>query len=94
MAEVVWSNSALSDLTSIAEYIEDDSPKYAQITVGKIYERTGILESHPQLGRIVPEKEVETIRELIEGNYRIIYEIVDTTVYILTIHHSSRRLSI
>jgi plasmid stabilization system protein ParE len=35
----------------------------------------------------------EIIRELIEGNYRIIYKIVnDSRIDILTIHHSSRDL--
>ena len=33
MAEIIWTNGALSDLYDIAQYIEKDSPKYAQITI-------------------------------------------------------------
>jgi len=47
----------------------------------------------PLLGKIVPEFDKDTFRELIEGNYRIIYKVVnDSQVDILTIHHSSRDL--
>ena len=47
----------------------------------------------PKLGRIVPEKNDDTIRELIEGNYRIIYEVKrDDSVEILVVHHSSKPL--
>jgi toxin ParE1/3/4 len=46
-----------------------------------------------EAGRIVPEKGEESVRELIEGNYRIIYEVVsDNLIYILTVYHSARDL--
>ena len=47
----------------------------------------------PQTGRIVPEKNEENLRELIEGNYRIIYEIISADqINILTVYHSARDL--
>ena len=94
MAEVIWSNGALLDLTDIAEYIERDSPKYAQITITKLYNKVDILVSHPKAGRVVPEADNDNIRELIEGNYRIIYEIMEDQLFILTVHHSARKLSL
>jgi plasmid stabilization system protein ParE len=43
------------------------------------------------IGRIVPEIEIVEIRELIEGNYRIIYRIFSKeSIEILTVHHSAR----
>ena len=60
----------------------------------RIRNRTDILKKHIYIGRIVPEINREYIRELIEGNYRIIYKIVSKQqIDILTIHHSSRDLS-
>ena len=94
MAQIIWTRNALSDLTSIAEFIEVDSPKYATITVQNIYKRTELLIDHPHAGRIVPELEQDKIREVIEGNYRIIYEVISNKVYILTVHHSARRLKL
>ncbi len=46
----------------------------------------------PELGRIVPERDNESIRELIEGNYRIIYffdKVIDT-IEIITVHHAAQ----
>jgi plasmid stabilization system protein ParE len=65
--------------------------KYAKIVVNKIFNVTEILEQFPFAGRMVPEFSKKHIRELICGNYRIIYAIVsEEMVDILTIHHSSR----
>lgn len=47
------------------------------------------------MGRIVPEQDNQYLREMIFGNYRIIYELTkdQTKIEILTIHHHSRLLS-
>ena len=42
--------------------------------------------------RIVPELPLENIREILHGNYRIIYRQTDDSVQILTVHHSARLL--
>ena len=94
MAEIVWTSNALTDLSEIGEYIANDSPKYAEITISKLYHKVEILTEHPRIGRIVPETEQENLRELIEGNYRIIYEITNDGIFILTVHHSARILKL
>ena len=48
------------------------------------------LAQFPQSGRIVPEFNDETIRELIYGSYRIIYKISGTTCSIVAVIHGSR----
>jgi toxin ParE1/3/4 len=93
-AEVRWTLSALEDIENIAEFIAKDSKHWAFIQVEKFFLRSEILETHPLAGRVVPEIGNESIRELIEGNYRIIYSIVsDIRVDILTIHQSHRLLA-
>jgi len=92
MAKIIWTKYALGDLNEIAEFIANDSPIFAELTIKKLYRKVEILNSHPRVGRIVPELEQENIRELIEGNYRIIYEIIGEHLNILTVHHSSRIL--
>ena len=93
MVTVIWIDQAIDDIHSIAEYIAKDSQKYAAITVSKLFERVEMLTSHPKAGRVVPETNNENIRELIEGNYRIIYEIIsEQRIEILTVHHSARQL--
>jgi addiction module RelE/StbE family toxin len=94
MDQLIWTGNALSDLDEIGEFISKDSPKYAGLTVSKLYRRPELLLQYPKMGRIVPEVDDENLRELIEGNYRIIYEIKNTTIFILTVHHSSRILKL
>ncbi len=94
MAEVKFTLQSVSDLEDIAEYISKDSFLYASMQVQKLMKRADQLEKQPLSGRIVPELKIKSIRELIEGNYRIVYRIVsDNMVHILTFHHSKRKLS-
>jgi addiction module RelE/StbE family toxin len=94
MVQIRWTFQAKDDLKTIGEYIKLDSIRYAKLQVIKLKSRTHILNAHPYAGRVVPEIESEEIRELIEGNYRIIYKVVSSSnIDILTIHHSARDLT-
>lgn len=90
MEKIIWTDQARDDLKSIYQYIFRDSPKYADITINKIIEITERLEYFPFSGRIIPELRKENIREIIFGNYRIIYQIMSSNVNILTVYHSAR----
>ncbi len=92
MGKITWSIVARQDAREIHDYIASDSPFYAQKTVEKFFERVKILKNFPQIGREVPEFEDEAIRELIEGNYRIIYWVQSEDITILRVHHSARLL--
>jgi len=94
MARLNWTEQSIDDLINIAEFIAKDSIKYSVIQINRIRERAKLLKTQPYLGRIVPETKNESIRELILGNYRIIYKIIsENRIDILTIHHSSKLLS-
>ena len=58
----------------------------------RVMERASTLESFPHAGRVVPELQVENIREILHGNYRLIYRETDDSVQILTVHHGARLL--
>ncbi len=91
MVRINWTKLSVEDLKSIAAYISRDSKKYAKIQVQRLKFRTQILKSQSRSGRVVPEIGNPDIRELIEGNYRIIYKIVSKEqIDILTVYHSSR----
>ena len=94
MVKIIWTQRSLTDLKSIAEYISQDSIKYASHTIERIIDVTLHLEHNPRIGRMVPEVgRDDKTREIILGNYRIIYKITSPlTVHILTVHHSSKRL--
>ncbi|MFN5370623.1 MAG: type II toxin-antitoxin system RelE/ParE family toxin [Bacteroidia bacterium] len=58
----------------------------------KIIERIDQLERFPSLGRVVPEFNSQTLHELIEGHYRIVYSLKDEQVEIARIHHSAKQI--
>ena len=93
MVAIFWTAQAEADLQSIFEYIAKGSRKYALLQVGKIKGATHILRKQPLAGKAVAEYNSASIREIIEGNYRIIYSIVDEyRVDILLVHHCARNL--
>ena len=90
MATVVWTEQALEDLDSICLYIARDAPRVAQLFAGRVFDAVVRLEAFPESGRIVPEIGDPKLREVIFGNYRILYRFHDETVEILTVHHGAR----
>jgi toxin ParE1/3/4 len=92
MVKIVWTNLAIEDLKSIHSYISRDSKTYADRFIEKLTARVDQLENFPSSGRVVPEFGKDNIRELIEGNYRIIYRIHADYIGIARIHHASRLL--
>ena len=73
MVKIVWTEVSIEDLKEIHDYIAQDSIRYATITINKIYQKAQIIIDNPILGRIVPEFNDKMIREVISGNYRILY---------------------
>lgn len=94
MVRINWTFQAKGDLKNIAEYISKDSKLYAKLQITRLKTRTRILKAQPRSGKIVPEINIDNIRELTEGSCRIIYKIVENNqIDILTIHHSARDLT-
>jgi len=86
------SSSAKLELSEIVQYIADDNPKAARYWFKDIKDTIKKRSSFPNLGRIVPEYSDDTIREIIKGQYRIVYRINlnDESIYIIAVHHSKR----
>ena len=94
MVQLNWTLLARNDLKAIFEYISKDSRKYAKLEILKIKSRTQVLKVQPLIGKEVIESGNIDVRELVEGNYRIIYKMVDNDrIDILTIHHCSRNFN-
>lgn len=84
----------MDDLRSLHDFIARDSPKYAQAQVQSIQAAVLQLRSHPRLGRVVPEFPTEKWREILCGNYRIIYrhDSRKSVVRVLAVVHQSQML--
>ena len=90
--KIFWSPLSLERTAEIAEYISLDNPSAAERWVENIFNRVKVLQSSPKAGRKVPEVEREEIRELIYGNYRIIYRVEKSKISILTLRHGKQIL--
>jgi toxin ParE1/3/4 len=89
--KIIWSPLAASE---IAEYIPLDKPIAAEKWIAAVFLKVEQLASSPEIGRVVPEIGYDQFRELIYGNYRIIYCIEKIQVSILTIRHDRQILPI
>ena len=94
MAELIWSDHALTELEGIFDYIAADSRLYAQYTVQNIFKTAAVLADFPDSGRHIPEFPNLPHRELLLGNYRIIYRYDPAvhSVIVVTVVHGSRLL--
>ena len=89
MANVNWTDHAISTLDGIHDYFHHEAPFYAEHIVQKIFASTDRLEDHPLSGRRVPEAEREDIREVICKGYRVIYWVISKDqIDILGVIHS------
>jgi plasmid stabilization system protein ParE len=95
MAKLVWSPASLRDIASIVAFIAADSPVAAKRFREKLLARTRQLKTTPLMGGYVLEDESRTYRELLHGNYRVIYrcDIAGKTAYIVAVHHAARLLN-
>ena len=88
-----WTELSIEKLEEIADYISIDNQASAKNWVINIQKSVNKLNEFPELGRVVPEIGRINIRELIEGNYRIIYKREENRITILTIRTFSQLLS-
>ena len=93
MGQVIWTEQSYADLESIYNYVAVELERYARLLTDKLFNRSQTLSNFPEMGRMVPEIGDPVVRELIDGNYRIIYEILSQDVILIqTVWHSSRSL--
>lgn len=91
---IIWSDRAVGDVESIAAFIAQDSEAYAASVVRTIIQKTRRLSEFPYIGRVVPEFEDPSIREIFAYNYRIIYKISADDINVATVIHGKRELDI
>ena len=94
MAQVIWTEPALSDLKEVAEYIALDNVDAARRFVKNTFSITDRLEDFPESGRKPKELGRSRYREVIANPCRIFYRFDKKggIVYILFVMRSERQL--
>lgn len=91
MVEINFTKEAYNDIDEITVFIANDSPKYAELTITNILERIELLKDFPLSGKLVREYKKAKLREIVMGNYRIVYKIINAgRIDILAVHHAAR----
>lgn len=90
---VFWSRPAIEDLTGIRDYIAQGSEYYAAEFIQKIIQAVQKLERFPELGRVIPEIEDSSAREVVFQNYRILYRIKPDRIDIAAVLHGHRNIA-
>lgn len=89
---VHWTEAGLTDLRGVETSIGRHSAQYARSMVERIFARTELLADHPRLGAMVPEYDDESLREVLEDPYRIIYRILEEQIDVVAVVHAARKL--
>ncbi len=87
---VNWTETAINHLTAIREYVAQTSPEYGRRLIDRLTRRSKQIAAFPLSGRVVPEYEIDQVREVIEGSYRIIYHIKPEQIDVLAVIHTSQ----
>lgn len=89
---VHWTETAQDHLDAIHAYIARNSTEYALRMVDRLTRRSQQIADAPLSGRRVPEYDLDQIRELIEGAYRIIYHIKPDQIDVIAVVHGARNV--
>lgn len=76
-------------MDAICAHIALDSPAYAKRMVDRLTRRSQQIADFPFSGRRVPEYDIDKIREVIEGPYRIIYHIKPEQIDVVAVIHGA-----
>lgn len=87
--KVHWTETAEAHLDAIYAYIAQDSKTYALRTVDQITRKSQQIGAFPLSGRRVPEYDLDRIREVFSGPFRIIYHIKTDQIDVLAVIHGA-----
>jgi toxin ParE1/3/4 len=82
MAEIVWTEPALSDLDTIADYIALDNPTAARQLVQRVFQHVEQLANFPDSGSKPAELKGWRYRQVVEPPCRVFYRHEGGKVYI------------
>jgi toxin ParE1/3/4 len=88
--KAAWTQKALLRLQQIHDHIAFDQPINANNFVDRLTRKADLIASAPHAGKVVPQYAREDIREVYEGEYRIIYRIRSNRIDVLTVRHMAR----
>jgi len=90
---VIWKDEAKEDLRDILHYLSKFPLAYVDEWSDELTRKIHLLELFPEMGRIVLEKQLSHFRELLVGNYRVLYIYLNDLITIVAVRHQASQLS-
>ncbi len=92
MAQIIWADTAITDLENIADYIALSNPTAAKALVQSLLHKIEHLAHFPLSGKIPTEIPELEYREIVAPPCRVFYRLADETVFIVHICREERDL--
>lgn len=89
---IIWKDEAKEDLRDILHYLSRSSSVYVDNWSNDLTKKLDLLASFPEMGRKVPEKELSHLREVLIGNYRLLYIYLHDMITIIAVRHQASQL--
>ena len=89
-----WTQRSRGDLIEIGRYIARDKEAAARRWLERLRRSARAAAKQPRAGRVVPEVGREDVREILVGNYRIVYEIQKAEIRVLTVFEGHHRFPV
>ena len=90
--KILWTDRARRDLLDIGRFVARDNLRAARAWVERLRERARKAAETPLVGRVVPERADQEVREVFVRNYRIVYRVFDDAIHVLTVFEGHRLL--
>jgi toxin ParE1/3/4 len=89
---IVWSPTARRRAQAAVDYIARDRPHASREWLEALVRRVELLRDLPDQGRVVPEWHESFVREVFHEPYRVLYEVFEDRIEILTLSHFRQEL--
>jgi toxin ParE1/3/4 len=92
--KIIWSPLALDHVIQAFVAIAAERPSAAVHWLEEVVDKAAALRSFPDMGRMAPEAQRPSLREVLVPPYRLIYRRDETQVVLLAVHHARRALTV
>jgi len=89
---IIWSPTARRRVQAAVDYIARERPQGSLAWLEALVRRIELLRDLPEQGRVVPEWHESSVREVFHEPYRVLYEVADDRIEILTLSHFRQEL--
>jgi toxin ParE1/3/4 len=89
--EIRWTEKAVRDLDEAVDYVADHDPDAAVRMLSLVFRCVERLVENPEMGQEVTDLQPSgRFRHIVKGKFRIIYEVVDETIFVMRVWDARR----